>query len=47
MQYKLQHGSHLPAAECNCMIQCQAVQGFPDVSEVLLRKSDKINLPVL
>jgi hypothetical protein len=44
---KVEYNWHFPAPVCNCMTHRQALQGFPDTSQVSLHKNNKINLPVL
>jgi hypothetical protein len=41
------HNSHILAPGRNCMTRHQALQDFPDMSQVLLYKNNKINLPIL
>jgi hypothetical protein len=44
---ELQRCSHLPALGRSYMAQRQAVQNFPDASQVSLHKNNKINLSTL
>jgi hypothetical protein len=41
---KVERNCHFPASGWNCMTHRQALQGFPDTSEVSLHKNNKINL---
>jgi hypothetical protein len=44
---KVERNCHLPASGWNCMTLHQALQGFPDTSQVSVRKNNKIKSPVL
>jgi hypothetical protein len=35
---------HCRAPSCNCMTHCHATEGFPDMSQISLHKSNEINL---
>jgi hypothetical protein len=41
---KVERNSHFPAPDC--VTHRQALQGFPDMSQVALHKNNKINLPI-
>jgi hypothetical protein len=42
---KVESNCHFPAPDC--ITHCQALQGFPDTSEVSLHQNNKSNLPIL
>jgi hypothetical protein len=44
---KVECDCHFPAPGWNCMTHRQALQGFPDMSQVLLHKNNKINITTL
>jgi hypothetical protein len=44
---KLERNCHFPASGRNCTTHCQALQDFPDTSQVSLHKNNKFNLPIL
>jgi hypothetical protein len=44
---KVKHNCHFPAPGRNCMTHRQALQDFPDTSQVSLHKNDKVNFPFL
>jgi hypothetical protein len=41
---QVERNCHFPAPGWNCMTHRQALQGFPDTSQVSLHKNNKINL---
>jgi hypothetical protein len=42
---KVESNCHFPAPGWNCMTHRQALQGFPDTSQVSLHFYNKINFP--
>jgi hypothetical protein len=44
---KPERNCHFPAPGGHCMIHRQALQDFPDTTQVSLYKNNKINLPIL
>jgi hypothetical protein len=44
---KVEHSCNFLASCWNCMTQCYAIWGFPDMNQILLHKNSKIILPVL
>jgi hypothetical protein len=45
LTYKVESNCHFPVPGWNCMAHRQALQGFPDTSQVSLHKNNKINFP--
>jgi hypothetical protein len=41
---KFKRNCHFPTPDWNCITHYQVLQGFPDTSQVLLNKNNKINL---
>jgi hypothetical protein len=41
---KVERNCYFPAPDWNCMTHRQALQGFPDTSQVSLHNNNKINL---